>query len=90
MWHTVMYVHCVVFRMHRRVPSVRHPRRFYDIFGVIVVGVLTMISILSVWHGTIIRVEMAVFGGLLFLWAAWAIYRILAQYPGKTTLSRVK
>jgi hypothetical protein len=76
--------------MYHRFPSIRHPTAFYDVFGVVVAGVLAVAAALSVWHGTIIRIEMIVFSGLLFLWAAWAIYRILAQYPGKTRLARVK
>lgn len=76
--------------MYRRLPSIRQPRAFYDVFGVVVVGVIVVAAILSVWHGTIIRIEMAAFIGILFLWAAWAIYRILEQYPAKTRLGRRK
>lgn len=76
--------------MYRRFPSIREPRGFYDVFGVLVGGVLVVAAILTLWHRTIIRIEMAIFSGLLFLWAGWAIYRMLAQFPGKTTLDRVK
>ncbi|MFB6293483.1 MAG: hypothetical protein ABEH60_04400 [Halonotius sp.] len=76
--------------MYRRLPSIRQPQAFYDVFGVVIAGVLVVAAVLSLWHGTVVRVEMAVFIGLVFLWAAWAIYRVLEQYPGKTTLRRVK
>lgn len=76
--------------MNQRLPSLRQPRTFFDVFSIVVAGVLIVAAILSVWHGTIIRIEMAVFSGLLFLWAAWAIYRILEQYPAKTMRTRVR
>ncbi|ERH05964.1 MAG: hypothetical protein J07HN4v3_01573 [Halonotius sp. J07HN4] len=74
--------------MYRRLPSIRHPHAFYDVFGVVVSGVLLAASILMMWHGTVIRIEMAAFTGLLFIWAAWAFYRILSEYSGKTRLSQ--
>lgn len=70
--------------MYRRLPSIRHPKAFYDVFSIVVAGVLIVAAVLTVWHGTFVRIEMAAFSGLLFLWAAWAIYRILEQYPKKT------
>jgi hypothetical protein len=76
--------------MYRRLPSLRQPRAFYDVFGVAVVGTIIVAAVLSMSHGTVVRIEMAVFSGLLFLWAAWAIFQILEQYPGKTRLDRVK
>ena len=59
-------------------------------FGVAVVGTIIVAAVLSMSHGNVVRIEMAVFSGLLFLWAAWAIFQILEQYPGKTRLDRVK
>ncbi|ESS08043.1 MAG: hypothetical protein A07HN63_02061 [uncultured archaeon A07HN63] len=74
--------------MYRRLPSIRQPKAFYDVFGIAVIGTLIVTSILTMWHGTFVRIEMAVFSGLLFVWAGWAIYRILSEYSGKTRLSQ--
>lgn len=76
--------------MYRRLPSLRQPRTFYDVFGVVIGGVFLVGGLLSIWHDTIIRIEMAVFSGLLFLWAAWAIYHLLEQYPKQTGLFGTK
>lgn len=66
-----------------RLPRIQEPTTFYDVFSVIVVGLLFVATILSVWHGTIIRIEMAVFSGFLILWVVWAIGQVLDQYPRK-------
>ena len=69
--------------MNRRFPRIKEPRTFYDVFSVVVVGLLFVTTVLSVWRGTIIRIEMAVFSGFLFLWVVWAIGQILNQPPRK-------
>lgn len=63
--------------MYVRLPSVRHPKSFYDVFGVIVIGIVVMTIVLSIWHGTFVRREMVVFIAIVFLWAVWAIDKIL-------------
>lgn len=63
--------------MRARFPSVRHPRSFYDVFGVAAIGVAVMAVVLSVWHGTFVRGEMVVFIAIVFLWAVWAVDKIL-------------
>ncbi|SIS15694.1 hypothetical protein SAMN05421752_11529 [Natronorubrum thiooxidans] len=65
--------------MDVRLPSVRHPHSFYDVFGIVAAGVVIMALILTIWYGTIIRIEMTVFIVIIFLWAGWAIERILAE-----------
>ena len=65
--------------MHARLPSVRNPRSFYDIFAVIAIATTLAALVLTVWHGTIVRIEMAAFTGLVFLWGAWAVYNTLAR-----------
>jgi len=60
-------------------PSVRHPHSFYDVFGVVAAAVATMALILTVRYGSVIRIEMAAFMAIVFLWAGWAIERILAE-----------
>ncbi|RZV06685.1 hypothetical protein BDK88_3713 [Natrinema hispanicum] len=65
--------------MHIRLPSVRHPHSFYDVFGVSAIAVAIMALVLTIWHGSFIRIEMVVFMAIVFLWAGWAIERILAE-----------
>jgi hypothetical protein len=36
--------------------------------------------VLHYWHGTVVRLEMLVFIGIVFLWAGWAVYRVLGLY----------
>lgn len=63
--------------MYIRLPSIRQPQSFYDIFGVSVIGVVIAALVLSIWHGTFVRFEMVMFITIVFLWDAWAINRIL-------------
>lgn len=65
--------------MSVRLPSVRHPHSFYDVFGVVMTAVTIMALALAIRYGAVIRLEMAVFMAIVFLWAAWAIERILAE-----------
>jgi len=65
--------------MHIRLPSVRHPHSFYDVFGVAATAVAIMALVLTIWHGSVIRIEMVVLIAIVFLWAGWAIERILAE-----------
>ncbi|WP_321576071.1 hypothetical protein [Halosolutus gelatinilyticus] len=65
--------------MNVRAPSLRSPRTFYDVFGIVVVSITIMAAILRLWHGTVVRVEMLVFIVLVFLWVIWAMMRILER-----------
>lgn len=65
--------------MSVRLPSVRDPHSFYDVFGVVAAAVTVMALVLAVRYGTVVRIEMVVFVMLVFLWAVWAIERILHQ-----------
>ncbi|WP_222918638.1 hypothetical protein [Natrinema sp. SYSU A 869] len=62
-----------------RLPSVRHPHSFYDVFSVVVAAVAIMALVLTIRYGSVIRLEMAVFMTVVFLWVGWAIERILAE-----------
>ncbi|WP_265339086.1 hypothetical protein [Halosolutus amylolyticus] len=62
-----------------RLPSVRDPRTFFDVFGVVVISIGLMAAILTVWHGTIVRIEMVAFGLLVLVWVLWAVDRILER-----------
>jgi|GEM_PF-216022 hypothetical protein len=62
-----------------RLPSVRHPHSFYDVFGVVITAVAITALVLAVRYGWVIRLEIVVFMTLVFLWAGWAIERILAE-----------
>ncbi|MFC6769870.1 hypothetical protein [Natrinema soli] len=70
--------------MSVRLPSVRHPHSFYDVFGVISTAVAIMALVLAVRYGSVIRLEMAVFMMIVFLWAGWAIERILAESKARS------
>ncbi|AGB31585.1 hypothetical protein C488_14000 [Natrinema pellirubrum DSM 15624] len=74
--------------MHVRFPSVRHPHTFYDVFGVVTVAVAIMALVLAVRYGEVIRLEMAVFIAVVFLWAGWAIERILSETTERSRRQR--
>ncbi|MFD1564393.1 hypothetical protein ACFR99_12630 [Haloarchaeobius amylolyticus] len=65
--------------MNVQLPSVRHPHSFYDVFGVVATAVAIMALVLTVRHGSVVRIEMVAFMAIVFLWAGWAIERILAE-----------
>ncbi|ELZ20040.1 hypothetical protein [Natrinema limicola] len=65
--------------MDARLPSVRHPHSFYDVFGVVAAAVAIMALVLMIRHGSIVRIEMVAFMAIVFLWAGWAIERILTE-----------
>ncbi|MFC4543730.1 hypothetical protein ACFO5R_17525 [Halosolutus amylolyticus] len=48
-------------------------------FGVVVISIGLMAAILTVWHGTIVRIEMVAFGLLVLVWVLWAVDRILER-----------
>ncbi|WP_207589481.1 hypothetical protein [Halomontanus rarus] len=63
--------------MDVRLPDVRDPRTFYDVFATITASIVVMAVVLSIWHGMFARLEMVVFIGIVFLWGAWAVNNIL-------------
>ncbi len=71
--------------MRIRLPSVRDPRSFYDIFSVTTISIIVMAIVLTIWHGSIVRIEMAAFVGLVFLWAGWAIQNTLDRSVDRST-----
>ncbi|WP_306058852.1 hypothetical protein [Natronococcus wangiae] len=44
-----------------------------------------MAIVLTIWHGSIVRIEMAAFVGLVFLWAGWAIQNTLDRSVDRST-----
>ncbi|MBZ6493990.1 hypothetical protein [Natrinema longum] len=74
--------------MSVRLPSVRHPRSFYDVFGVVAAAVTIMALVLAVRYGSVVRLEMAAFMTVVFLWAGWAIERILAESKDRARTQR--
>lgn len=70
--------------MGPQAPSLRDPHSFYDVIGVLFAGVTVMVIVLTLWHGTIIRIEMGVFFVAIVLWVIWAINHILVQRAGQT------
>jgi hypothetical protein len=66
--------------MELRLPSIRDPQSLYDVYLVTVLGTVAMGIVLHYWHGTVVRLEMLVFIGIVFLWAGWAVYRVLGLY----------
>lgn len=65
--------------MNVRVPSLRSPRTFYDIFSIVVISITIMAVVLRIWHGTIVRFEMVAFLGVVFLWVFWAVMKVLER-----------
>ncbi|SEP95308.1 hypothetical protein [Natrinema salaciae] len=70
--------------MSARLPSVRHPHSFYDVFTVVAAAVAIMALVLAVRYGSAIRLEMVVFMAIIFLWVGWAIERILAESEARS------
>ncbi|WP_137288249.1 hypothetical protein [Natronorubrum halophilum] len=62
-----------------RLPSVREPTSFFDVFTVTVVSITVVAVILAVWHGSFVRLEMGVFSVFVFAWVIWAITHILEE-----------
>ncbi|QSW99055.1 hypothetical protein [Haloterrigena alkaliphila] len=62
-----------------RVPSVRRPTSFFDVFMVTAGSIALVALVLAIWHGSFARIEMGVFTLLLFVWVAWAVNRILRE-----------
>ena len=62
-----------------RLPSVRRPASFFDVFTVTAVSITVVAVVLTVWHGSFIRIEMAAFTVIVFGWVVWAINRILKE-----------
>lgn len=70
--------------MSVRLPSVRHPHSFYDVFSVVAAAVAVMALVLAARYGSVIRLEMVVFMAIVFLWVGWAIERILAESEARS------
>lgn len=62
-----------------RVPSVRRPSSFFDVFTVTAGSIALVALVLAIWHGSFVRIEMGAFTLLLFGWVAWAVNRILRE-----------
>ncbi len=62
-----------------RLPSVRRPATFFDVFTVTAVSIALVATVLAIWHGSFVRVEMGAFIALIFIWVVWAINRILNE-----------
>ncbi|OAQ53993.1 hypothetical protein HTG_00255 [Natrinema mahii] len=62
-----------------RVPSVRYPYSFYDVFSVVAAAVAIMALVLAVRYDSVVRLELAVFMTVVFLWAGRAIERFLTE-----------
>ena len=71
-----------------RLPSVRRPTSFFDVFTVTAVSITVVALILAVWHGSFVRIEMAAFTVLVFGWVVWAINRILKESVQQSTRGR--
>ncbi|WP_254530766.1 hypothetical protein [Natrinema gelatinilyticum] len=65
--------------MIARFPSIRHPRSFYDVFGVVATAVAVMAVVLAVRYGSVVRLEMVLLMTIVFFWVVWAIERILEE-----------
>lgn len=70
--------------MEFRLPSVRDPQSFYDVYAVTVIGTVVMAIVLHIWHGSFVRIEMLAFVGVVFLWAGWAT----SAFSASTSRSR--
>ncbi|APX96125.1 hypothetical protein [Natronorubrum daqingense] len=68
-----------------RLPSLRHPTSFFDVFTVTVSTIVLVAIVLTIWHGSFVRLEMGVFTAIVFGWVLWAITRILSSSSGEST-----
>ncbi|WP_339103427.1 hypothetical protein [Haloterrigena salinisoli] len=71
-----------------RLPSVRRPVSFFDVFTVTAVSIVVVAAVLTIWHGTFVRTEMGVFTVLVFGWVAWAVNRILEESVQRSDRTR--
>ena len=71
-----------------RLPSVRRPTSFFDVFTVTAVSITVVALVLAVWHGSFVRIEMAVFTVIVFGWVVWAVNRILKESVRSTRRGR--
>ncbi len=62
-----------------RLPSIRQPRTFFDVFTVTAVSIVAVATVLAIWHGSFVRIEMGVFIVIVFFWVVWAVNRILGE-----------
>ncbi len=62
-----------------RLPNIRQPTSFFDVFTVTAVSIAVVAIVLTIWRGTIVRIEMGVFIVLIFLWVVWAVTQILER-----------
>ncbi len=62
-----------------RLPSVRRPVTFFDVFTVTATSIVLVAAVLSIWHGSFVRIEMGAFIVLIFAWVVWAVNRILKR-----------
>ncbi|SEH14340.1 hypothetical protein SAMN04487967_1556 [Natronorubrum sediminis] len=68
-----------------RVPSLRQPTSFFDVFTVTVSTIVIVATVLTIWHGTFVRLEMGIFTAIVFGWVLWAITRILFRSTPEST-----
>lgn len=71
-----------------RLPSVRRPSSFFDVFTVTAVSISVVAMVLAVWHDSFVRIEMGVFTVLVFVWVTWAVNRILKESVQETRRTR--
>ncbi|MFA9427200.1 hypothetical protein [Natronorubrum sp. A-ect3] len=62
-----------------RLPSVRRPVTFFDVFTVTVMSIALVAAVLAIWHGSFVRIEMGAFIVIVFGWVIWAVNRILKR-----------
>jgi len=62
-----------------RAPSLTNPRSFWDIFVVLCGYVLLEFTVLQLTGSYLVEQELVVVAIAVFVWAAWAIYRVLAR-----------
>lgn len=71
-----------------RLPSVREPVSFFDVFTVTTASITAVAIVLAVWHGSFVRIEMGVFTVLVFIWVVWAVNRILKESVQRSKRTR--
>ena len=62
-----------------RLPSVRNPRSFWDLFAVVVAYVALEYVVLRATGSHLVEQELVVVAVLVAAWVLWAVFRILGD-----------
>ncbi|WP_253736813.1 hypothetical protein [Halohasta salina] len=66
-----------------RAPRLKNPQSFWDVFVVLCGYVLLEYIVLQLTGSYLVEQELVVVAIAVFVWAAWAIYRVLTRFDAQ-------